>query len=302
MGTWHVLVHYKDSATNNPDVERWEDRIWVFAREGDRLRWTDYPIVVFDDQSGRFEKTGAGLSRVLGYWEPNPAQLAQIRSGLEINSRGSRTKTLRGSPEKGWTSARKGAHYQSARFITFTETWTIENPLLPRFVREDVMGSASTESFEGRTVYETRSIESGGDVLRGIFNRDGSRKGTFRMMRSGTVQPLKTRYTSEGERAYVAFFGEVGRSLYKGEVPGGGSEADLRAAIEAGTFGDDERRALRVQIEAWLADHYKVQGNDARAFRPQIQSLARKIVRLVVDDGKSFEEVGKMLQDGRLRP
>ena len=55
-GTWHVLVHYRDAKTANADTERWEDRLWVFEAAGDRLRWTEFPIVVFDDESGRFER------------------------------------------------------------------------------------------------------------------------------------------------------------------------------------------------------------------------------------------------------
>ena len=105
IGTWHVLVHYKDSAAEHPERERWEDRIWVFEKEGSRLRWTDYPIVVFSDQTGRFEQLGGNrASRVLHFWEPNAAQLAQIRGGLEINPRGSRSKTLRGAHAEGWNS------------------------------------------------------------------------------------------------------------------------------------------------------------------------------------------------------
>ncbi|MDX1650063.1 MAG: hypothetical protein R3263_09445, partial [Myxococcota bacterium] len=90
-GTWYVLVHYQDDATSHPDRERWEDRLWVFERDGDRLSWVDYPIVVFQDETGRFEALGTSRQRrVLHYWEPNEAQLAEITEGLEYNSRGSR--------------------------------------------------------------------------------------------------------------------------------------------------------------------------------------------------------------------
>ena len=102
IGSWHVLIHYKDAVTEHPERERWEDRIWVFQREESRLRWIDYPIVVFEEQSGRFEQLGSNrASRVLHFWEPNAVQLTQIRAGLEINPRGSRNKTLRGSDAEG---------------------------------------------------------------------------------------------------------------------------------------------------------------------------------------------------------
>jgi hypothetical protein len=303
VGTWHVLVHYKDSSTAHPERERWEDRVWVFGREESLLRWTDYPIVVFADQTGRFEELGTNrASRVLHFWEPNAAQLAQIHQGLEINPLGSRSKTLRGSDDEGWSSGKKGG-YQSARFITYQETWRITGvPDRPSFVRDDVLGSVATESVTGRTVWEGETVESGGDVVRGRFERDGTRVGTFRMMRCGAVSTVKGSGKSQAERIYDLFFGEMASQLYGGELPGGGSEQELRQAIEDRTFSDDDRRALRVRFEEKIAEFYQNQGNDPREFRPQIQSLARKMVALFVDEGKSIEEIQRMLTDGRLRP
>jgi hypothetical protein len=303
IGTWHVLTHYKDSSTEHPERERWEDRIWVFELEGSRLKWTDYPIVVFADQSGRFEQLGTSrASRVLHFWEPNDAQLAQIREGLEINPRGSRSKTLRGTDAEGWSSGKKSS-YQSARFITYEETWQITGmPDRPTFVRDDVMGSMGTENVKGRTAWEGQSVEAGGDVIRGRFDRDGSRIGTFRMMRSGEASTMKGSGKSAGELASDAFFGAMGSQLFAGELPGGGSEAEVRAAIDAGEFTDDDRRDLRVEFERAIEESYRNQGNDPRPFQPQIQNLSRKMVALFVDEGKSIEEVQQMLMDGRLRP
>ncbi|MFB3117746.1 MAG: hypothetical protein ACE1ZP_03180, partial [Myxococcota bacterium] len=34
LGAWHVLVHYKDATSSDADRERWDDRAWVFEREG----------------------------------------------------------------------------------------------------------------------------------------------------------------------------------------------------------------------------------------------------------------------------
>lgn len=304
-GTWYVLVHYKDDATNHPERERWEDRLWVFERDGERLSWTDYPIVVFDDETGRFEGLGTSRqSRVLHFWEPNEAQLAEITEGLEYNSRGSRSKTLRAADGEGWTSARPGDGYRSARFITYKETWTIEDAEdTPTFAWNASMGSATSESFEGRTVFETTAVRQGGDVLVGRYERDGTRRGSFRALRTGTAHSVRARSTSEGEGAYVILFGEMGRQLYAGEVPGGGQEASLRERIASGDFDEKDRQALRVQLEEWVANQYRAQGNeDLRPFRPQIQSLARQMTDLIVDEGRSIEEVAAMLRDGRLRP
>jgi hypothetical protein len=303
IGTWHVLVHYKDSVTAHPERERWEDRIWVFEKEGSRLRWTDYPIVVFADQTGRFEALGGNrASRVLHFWEPNAAQLAQIQTGLEINPRGSRSKTLRGSDAEGWSSGKKRG-YQSARFITFQEVWQITGtPDLPTFIRDDLMGSAATEDVEGRTLFEGESVDSGGDVIRGRYDRDGTRIGTFRMMRSGAVSVVKGSGKSQAERVYDAFFGALGGQLFAGELPGGGSEEELRKAIDAGEFGEEDRNALRLEFERVITEGYENQNVDPQPFRPQIRNLSRKMVELLVDEGKSIDEIKRMLADGSLRP
>ena len=154
-GTWYVLVHFQDSETSKPDAWRWDDRVWRFTRKGDRLEWTENPIVQFDDDSGRFEAMRGGrAARVIAAWEPNPAQLADIQDGLAVNSRGSKTKTLNaGADGTSWSSGR-GSAADSAMVITYSETWSIEGlPDAPVFTRVDSMGGASAESMEGSTRY-----------------------------------------------------------------------------------------------------------------------------------------------------
>jgi len=201
IGTWHVLVHYRDDHTVHPDQERWDDKVWIFERSGSRLRWTEYPIVVFTDETGRFERRSTGqYARVLHAWKPNEKQLAEIHRGLEYNTRGSKSKTLRGSDADGWASQRRSGAV-SASVITYTENWLIEGmPAWPVFTRTDVMGSARTENVEGVTRYATVGVDAGGDILRGTFERDGSRHGTFRMMRAGAVAVVKDRTQSERQR------------------------------------------------------------------------------------------------------
>lgn len=184
-GTWYVLVHYKDDVSGNPDAMRWEDRIWVFSRDGDKLEWKDYPIVVFQDDDGRFERTSRHYARVVAPWEPNPGQLAQIHSGLEINERGSKRKTLVGSDAAGWKSL-ANAKPQGAGYVTYTETWGIKDAAgRPVFLRNESLGSADMGSLDGGTVFKTESTAGG--ELRGSFERDGTRHGTFRMLRAGAV-------------------------------------------------------------------------------------------------------------------
>ncbi len=201
LGSWHVLVHYKDDNASNPERERWEDKIWVFSKAGSRLRWTEYPIVVFADHTGRFERLGTSrAARLLGYWEPNDRQRAQIASGLEVNPRGSKSKTLRGSVEEGWRSTQK-ANAPSVSVITYVEHWSVEGlPDRPVFTREDQLGSQRTETLEGVTRYTTREVSGDGNSLLGEFERDGTRRGSFRMTRSGESRDVKDSGKSYYER------------------------------------------------------------------------------------------------------
>lgn len=190
LGTWYVLVHYEDDASPDPDRERWDDRVWVFEKKGRRLSWTEYPIVVFDDASGRFERRPTGqYARILHHWEPSASQRADIADGLQVNSRGSKQKTLRGSDAEGWTSSRS-ISAASASVVTYQEVWSIEGlPTRPVFTRSDIMGGGRTDTLAGVTQYATTKLEDG--VLHGTYERDGSRHGVFRMMRTGEASALK---------------------------------------------------------------------------------------------------------------
>jgi hypothetical protein len=187
LGAWHVLVHYEVAAASGA-AERWDDRAWVFEKAGDRLRWTEYPIVVFDDETGRFESDEANrASRVLHHWQPDDAQLTDIQDGLAVNDRGMSSTTLRLS-EGSWVSGPKQAT-ASASVIHYDESWSIDLAAEgPVFKREDALRSELAGVLSGVTVYTTRETADGGRLLRGDFERDGSQSGTFTMMRAAGVR------------------------------------------------------------------------------------------------------------------
>jgi hypothetical protein len=204
-GTWHVLVHYRDANSANPEAERWEDRLWVFEPSGDRLRWTEFPIVIFDDETGRFERrSGSGqYARVMHPWEPSPEQLANLRAGLAANDRGSQAKSLRRAADA-WSSETR-ASPSSASVVTYQESWRIEDPDgLPVFEQRDLLGSESAESMEGRTELRTERVLEDGALLVGSYDRDGSRRGTFQMRRSGERRELPKKTQSELQQQALA--------------------------------------------------------------------------------------------------
>ena len=171
-GTWFVLIHSQDPKSANPDAIRWNDRVWNFARKGTRLQWTEYPLVVFEDTTGRFEEApGNPRSRVLAGWEPNANQAKTIAEGPRVNDRGAKVKTLRGSDAAGWKSSRRMAQ-TSASVMGYHEQLSIAGlSALPVFERRDLVGNAVTNLGEGLTRYEVTEIEDDGRTLIGRADR-----------------------------------------------------------------------------------------------------------------------------------
>lgn len=294
LGTWHVLVHYTDAESEDPLAERWYDRVWKFEMKGRSLLWTEYSIVIFASEEGRFETIGVSTpSRVLGYWEPNERQAKNIRTGLEIVDRNSRSKTLRGSFERGFRSG-GSLRSTSASVIEYRELWSIEDPTgKPVFGRDDVLGSARTEAMEGRTRYETREVDSGGNVLSGHFERDAVMRGSFRMTRAGE------------SRLHVGE--EVDRKADPEDVL-------LGFAVDRGPLADEleslldlpdraqQRERVRELVRALLEEDLLQRGQDPRVQTPRVLRLTDKIEVVLIEDGASLDELEGMLRRGELRP
>jgi len=302
LGTWHVLIHYTDDHSHDPTQTRWDDRIWVFEETGSRLRWTEYPIVVFEDQTGRFEHLGgARAARVVHGWEPNESQRAQIDAGLEVNPRGSKSKTLRKQADGSWRSATRPLT-SGAMVVTYIENWSVEAPTSrPVFRREDSLGSANVEDFEGVTEFTTEDTSPDARILRGAFERDGSRHGTFRMTRSGPATDVKGKGKSEGQRFFEMFLGEGFRSV---TLPTEERIEEMKRPKpgEAAPTSGEIRSGVRSEVRAALEQNLRDQDLDPREFEREIASLSQKITLQLVDEGRSPAEVEKMLVEGEINP
>ena len=200
-GTWFVLIHSQDPKSANPDAIRWNDRVWNFARKGTRLQWTEYPLVVFEDTTGRFEEApGNPRSRVLAGWEPNANQAKTIAEGPRVNDRGAKVKTLRGSDAAGWQSSSRMAQ-TSASVMGYHEQLSIAGlSALPVFERRDLVGNAVTNLGEGLTRYEVTEIEDDGRTLTGRYTRDGRHHGRFRAWRTARMRTLLKQDKTPNER------------------------------------------------------------------------------------------------------
>jgi hypothetical protein len=191
-GSWYVLVHYRDAAAGDPEIESWEDKVWVFERRGSRLKWTEYGIVIFDDDRGRFDSLSSGRQvRSEGAWSPDAKQREEIEVGLEVNNRGARVKNLSGSAAVGFRST-GSMQRDSVSVIGYSETWEIlELAGLPVFRRNDVMESGRSDSLTGSTQYSATEINRKASIIKGDFDRDGVQKGSFEMVRTGSATQAK---------------------------------------------------------------------------------------------------------------
>jgi len=297
-GTWHVLAHYRDDHSHNPKQLRWDDRLWVFERAGERLKWTEYPLVIFQDDSGRFEQLGSSkASRVIGGWEPNPAQLAEIAAGLSYNTRGMKSKTLRFT-RGAWQSASRPTA-ASASIVSYTESWNIEGtPDLPEFRREDVLGGERTETLDGVTLYAATERDPSGDGWKGTYERDGTRHGVFTMRRAGAASVTKGSGKSQGQRVREYFFGTEGAALME---PGSARKEVERMIREGEELPPEVEQALHDEIRSTVEQNLRANGADPRTLGPQVESVTRQVEKLVLE-GKSQSEIDRMIRDGQIKP
>jgi hypothetical protein len=213
LGSWYVLIHYRDSLTANPDVDRWDDKLWTFEKKGSRLRWTEYPIVVFADKTGRFGPVaGNPRARILHAWEPSATQQAEINRGLQVNQRGKKEKSLRGSAKRGYKSF-SAQRSISAATVGYKETWSVDAPTtLPVFTRDDALGTEAALASRdqdgvasGRTRYTALEVSESGRVITGTFSRDENRVGSFRMEKAGSPRNLESDGRTPNEKAAERF-------------------------------------------------------------------------------------------------
>lgn len=290
VGSWHVLVHYRDDRAADPQAVSWEDRLWVFAREGDRLRWTDYPIVLFPDESSRFRELGTPRARrVEGAWEPGPKEEAAIRAGLAVNPRGSRSKALRAGAD-GRLESSSSAAGGSSSVLTYQERWSVSGlPDAPVFAMEDTLGGSSVRvtSMQGRTEWAAESAPSA-DVLRGRYERDGRLHGTFTMRRAGAARSSEAERPLRREDARAWLAREVGGDL--ADTPG--LEEDLAPARGAPAARGEAGARLRAR----LRDLVRERGNDPDALAVEIERLAAEVERLYFAEGRSLAEIRDLLR------
>jgi hypothetical protein len=151
------------------------------------------------------------------------------------------------------------------------------------------------------TQYTTTEVLSGGDELRGTFVRDESRRGSFRMVRSGDTKALSGTRKSEGQRFQQEFLGDrfdlaldrEGSAVYEAVA----ARADGRGQVSA-----ELRQRVRTEIAAAISERLREAGEDPGRFAREIEGLSEKMEAELIDGGRSPYDVVEMLKDGRINP
>jgi hypothetical protein len=185
LGTWYVLIHYRRQESLFPRRWYWDERVWTFEPEGDALAWTEYTLVQFEDQQGRFEHLRTPRARrLLGAWTPNRRQRRELEAGIGVGSRGSRRKLLTGDATVGWKSAALDHGVAPGR-KGFAEDWRIDVVEgLPEFrLASQLRHWGGARELEA-SIYRAEKEERGGAELRGSYRSGDDRDGRFRMMRT----------------------------------------------------------------------------------------------------------------------
>jgi hypothetical protein len=197
-GTWYLLVHYRDAGSSNPDALRWEDRVWHFQRDDERLLWTDYELVSFVDSRGRFERD----RRVVGAWEPSRSQRREIERGLFPNPRGARVLALEQQADGVWrTRSDPDSLRRSRALMSFGLAGSVAGARdLPIFTIDEMLRAPGSVASLSNTVMTTKSASPDGDRLTGDYARSGDRRGTFRMIPTSLRRRLNPHaaFTSSG--------------------------------------------------------------------------------------------------------
>ena len=185
-GEWYVLIHYKDDRSQDKSITKFKDFAWSIQQTPGRLIWEAYPYVLFSDELELIRRH-AMLEHLP--WEPDEGVWKRIREKIDVSSRAMTKKRLRGSVQEGFRS--KPLRAAGMGTLTFSRDWdvTFSESQIRIQVVDSLSGTQGLAGMEEATVFEIRERVAP-DQLRGQW-REGSRQGSFRMVRARERKVVK---------------------------------------------------------------------------------------------------------------
>jgi hypothetical protein len=186
-GSWYVLIHYKDAQSEDKSITKFKDFAWTIEQTANTLTWEHYPYVMFPEDA---ELVRRQAMRGHTTWEPDAAQWAQLKTVLDVSSRALTRKRLTGSVAEGWKSlAPLGSG--GLNTMSFARNWDVsmKPDKISIVIVDSLSGASGLGGIEEATTYEIRERVADGE-LRGTYE-EGSKRGTFRMVRSAERRVVK---------------------------------------------------------------------------------------------------------------
>jgi hypothetical protein len=186
-GSWYVLIHYKDSQSEDKSITKFKDFAWTIEQTANTLTWEHYPYVMFPEDA---ELVRRQAMRGHTAWEPDDGQWARVKTALDVSSRALTRKRMTGSPETGWKSlAPLGSG--GLNTMSFTRNWDIgvAPEKISIVIVDSLSGATGLGGIEESTTYEIREQVAPGE-FRGTYE-EGTKRGTFRMVRTAERRVVK---------------------------------------------------------------------------------------------------------------
>ncbi len=118
------------------------------------------------------------------------------------------------------------------------------------------------------------------------------------MTLAGAVGDVQGSGKSQGERVYELFFGEAAAALFKGD----GLKAVQQQAAAGEEIPEDVRAEIRENIRRDLERGLRRKGLDPADHQREIATLTVQIEKQIIEEGRSPEEVGRMIEEGQIGP
>ena len=187
-GEWYVLLHYKDSTSEDKSLTKFKDFAWSIRQTPEKLEIDEYPYVIFDEGS---EEIRRAAMRGHKPWQPEGLVLDGVKAHVDVSTRAMRSKELAGSTGAGMKSPEPAAS-GAAGTMNFVRNWDISwSPTLVKITILDSLsgGSAAFGDIEEASVFEIVERPSP-DELHGRWS-EGNKSGSLRMIRAKERRVLK---------------------------------------------------------------------------------------------------------------
>lgn len=187
-GEWYVLIHYKDSRSEDKSLTNFKDFGWSIQQEPTKLSVEEFPYVLFDEGT---EEVRRSAMRGHTPWQPEGVVLEHLREHVDVSSRAARKKQLAGDFASGMKSGADTAGVKTGN-MSFTRNWDVTwSPASVRIKIVDSLGGggAMLGDMEEASLYEVTGRPSA-DELTGTWS-EGEKSGSLRLIRAKERRVVK---------------------------------------------------------------------------------------------------------------